>query len=290
MAELHLFVTLAFTTIFLFLVYLILRWQLKPIRALHSGITELSKGDLDVQIETNRRDELGQLVHAVNDMAGNIKERIHARDQLLLDVSHELRSPLTRTKVALEFLEDETVKKNIAGDIGEMETMITEILETERLKSPHGGIQLQQINLSLIIQDVISEFSDRKPGIKMLNLYDSIDLNADANRIRILLRNIIDNALKYTKPDGYPVEISIREKTDELIIEVQDFGLGIPENEIPYVFEPFYRVDKSRSKETGGYGLGMDMSRQIMKAHGGTIDIASKFEVGTTVYLKFRKK
>ncbi|NOG43940.1 MAG: HAMP domain-containing histidine kinase [Calditrichaeota bacterium] len=287
--ELNLFISLFFTTLFLFIIYLVLRWQLNPIRTLHKGITKLSKGDFDLQIETDRHDELGQLIHSVNDMIRSIKERIHARDQLLLDVSHELRSPLTRTKVALEFLEDENVKKNITEDITEMETMITEILETERLKSSHGGVQLQKINLNQIIKEVISEFSDRQPGLKILNLPDSIIINGDAERIRILLRNIIDNALKYSKQDNYPVEVSLREKSDELTIEVQDFGQGIPEKEIPFVFEPFYRVDKSRSKETGGYGLGMNMSRQIMEAHGGTIDISSKLNVGTTVYLKFKK-
>ncbi|KAA3659091.1 MAG: HAMP domain-containing protein, partial [Calditrichaeota bacterium] len=289
MAGLHSIVVISFTTIFLLIIYLILRWQLKPIRVLHNGINELGKGNLDLQISTDRVDELGQLIHSFNDMINRIKERIHARDQLLLDVSHELRSPITRTKVALEFLEDENIKKTITEDIGEMETMITELLETERLKSSHGGVQLQQLNLHEIIQEIISEFSGRKPGLKVLNLPESINLNGDAERIRILLRNIIDNALKYSKIDGYPVEISLREKRDELVIEVQDFGQGIPEKEIPFIFEPFYRVDKSRSKETGGYGLGMNMSRQIMEAHGGTIDISSKLNVGTSVYLKFRK-
>jgi len=288
-AEVNTTIMIVFTSFILLLIYLVLRWQLKPVRTLHDGITELSKGNLDLQIATDRSDELGQLIHSFNDMINRIKERIHARDRLLLDVSHELRSPITRTKVALEFLEDEKLKRNIADDIGEIENMITEILETERLKSPHGGLYLETINLNQLIQEIVSEFSERNPGIKLLNLTELINLNADANRIRILLRNVIDNALKYSKPDGYQVEISIREKVDELIIEVQDFGQGIPEKDIPYIFEPFFRVDKSRSKATGGYGLGMNMSRQIMEAHGGTIEISSKLNVGTTVYLKFIK-
>jgi two-component system sensor histidine kinase ArlS len=85
------------------------------------------------------------------------------------------------------------------------------------------------------------------------------------------------------------VEISLREKYNELIIDIQDFGKGIPEAELPFIFEPFYRIDKSRSQKTGGYGLGMSMSQKIMEAHGGTIDIASKPGTGTTVFLKFKK-
>jgi signal transduction histidine kinase len=81
----------------------------------------------------------------------------------------------------------------------------------------------------------------------------------------------------------------MREKTDEIIIAVQDFGSGVPEQELPYIFEPFYRVDKSRSKKTGGYGLGMSLSKRIMESHEGTIDITSRLNVGTTVFLKFKK-
>jgi signal transduction histidine kinase len=85
------------------------------------------------------------------------------------------------------------------------------------------------------------------------------------------------------------VEISLREKKDEIIISVQDFGTGIPEQDLPFVFEPFYRVDKSRSKKTGGFGLGLSLSKRIMEAHGGNIEIASRPNVGTTVFLKFIK-
>ena len=140
-----------------------------------------------------------------------------------------------------------------------------------------------------LAQEVCAGFRDQKPGIKIISFPADIYLNVDPERIAVLLRNIIENALRYSEEDGYPIEISLRQKNDESIIAIQDFGSGIPEPDLPYIFEPFYRVDKSRSKETGGYGLGMSLSKKIMEAHGGAIEITSKLKVGTTVFLKFKK-
>ncbi|MFQ5674953.1 MAG: sensor histidine kinase, partial [bacterium] len=89
--------------------------------------------------------------------------------------------------------------------------------------------------------------------------------------------------------DSSPVQVSLLENNGEVVVAVQDFGTGIPQQDLPYIFEPFYRVDKSRSKATGGYGLGMSLSKKIMEAHGGDIEISSRLKQGTTVYLKFRR-
>ena len=270
-------------------VYFVIRWLLGPIRELHHGVRQLTSGNLDYQTQTRRKDELGELIRSFNLMAKRIREMIHAREHLLLDVSHELRSPLTRTKVTLEMMDDSPDKQDLSDDIHEMETMISEILESARLKSEYGGLNLQEIDIIALLRNVSEEFSKLQPGIKVVTSPEQVALQLDPERIKILLKNIFANAIKYSDSNSYPVEVSVREKTDEVIIEVQDFGSGIPEKELPYIFEPFYRVDKSRSKETGGYGLGMSMSKKIMEAHGGIIEISSKLEIGTTVFLKFRK-
>lgn len=140
-----------------------------------------------------------------------------------------------------------------------------------------------------LVQEVCAGFRDMKPGIKIISFPADIYLNVDPERIAVLLRNIFENSLRYSDSDGYPVEISLRQKSDESIIAIQDFGSGIPEQDLPHIFEPFYRVDKSRSKETGGYGLGMSLGKKIMEAHGGTIEITSRVKVGTTIFLKFKK-
>lgn len=279
---------LIFITLTIIAVYFAMNMLLKPVKILHEGVRQISEGNIDYEMKTNRNDELGKLVDSFNTMTRRVREMIHARDRLLQDVSHELRSPLTRVKVALEFLENSPSKKSLHDDITEIETMIAELLETERLKSHHGGLKVESANMLQLVQTVCTEFRGQKPGIRIVSFPGNIFLNIDSKRIRILLRNLLDNALRYSRPEDHPVEISLQEKNDEIIISVQDFGCGIPEQELPYIFEPFYRVDKSRSKKTGGYGLGMSLSKRIMEAHQGDIEIISRPNLGTTVFLKFK--
>ncbi|MCA9733167.1 MAG: HAMP domain-containing histidine kinase [Deferribacteres bacterium] len=286
-AEVYKFTIIFFALIIIAGIYFILRWQLKPVSELNVAVTEFGKGNLDLKMQTTRFDELGHLIHSFNDMAHNINEMMRTRDRMLLDVSHELRSPLTRVKVALEFLEDEATKQRIATDIGEIEKMITEILETERLKSPYGGLILSEVDICHLIKASCESFANRQPGIRIVECPQSLILNVDEHRVYILLRNILDNALKYSKHDANPVEIAVKQKQDSITITVKDYGKGIPESELPFVFESFFRADPSRSRKSGGYGLGMSMSKKIMEAHGGSIEIDSTENVGTTVYLKF---
>jgi len=274
-------------TIVILLVFMAIRWLLHPIRVLHEGVRQVGCGNLEYEIRSNRSDELGELVNSFGTMTERVKEMLHARDQLLLDVSHELRSPLTRARVGLEFMKEGTARDGVRDDITEMETMITELLESHRLNSRFGKLNLQPTNISALVREVYTEFESQKPGLKLLSLPEEVMLNVEPERTVTLFKNIIANALKYSDADGCPVEISIRRNQAEVIVVVQDFGSGIPEKELPYIFEPFYRVDKSRSKETGGYGLGLSMCKKIMEAYGGDIEITSKADAGTTVYLKF---
>lgn len=280
-------VLLIFVIIMIIAIYFTMTRLLKPVKTLHEGVRQLSKGNIDYHMTTTRSDELGKLIHSFNEMSRRIREMLHSRDRLLLDVSHELRSPLTRVKVALEFLDESIAKQNIRDDIAEMETMITELLETERLNSQYGGLKKEKVNLKELLTGILSEYKDRVPGITFVSLAENIVLAIDPERFKILLRNILENALRYSPADGYPVEISLREKPGEVIISIQDFGSGIPEQDLPYIFEPFYRVDKSRSKETGGYGLGMSLAKTIMDAHNGEIQISSRLNTGTTIFLRF---
>jgi signal transduction histidine kinase len=288
-AGMFLLFIIIFTTVLITIMYLVMRWILKPIRILDKGVKEISSGNIDYKMSTKRTDELGQLINSFSTMTNQIRKMIKARDQLLLDVSHELRSPLTRIKLALEFIKEKETQQHIRDDITEVETKITELLETERLNSRHGKLILEKTNLLQLLQYICTDFQNQRPGVKLVSFPENIYLKLDVERIKILFRNILDNAIRHSDPKGYPVEISLRKKSDEYTIAIQDFGKGIPEKDLPFIFEPFYRVDKSRSKKTGGYGLGMSLSKKIMEAHGGVIEIVSRSKVGTTVFLKFKK-
>jgi signal transduction histidine kinase len=301
----HLIGLIAILTLVLTISYLISRHILKPIKLLQQGVEQISSGDLNHKIAIRNKDELGDLTQSFNEMTTRIKEMLSARDQLLLDVSHELRSPLTRIRVALEFLPDGKNKQSIQEDLIEIETMITEILETERLKESYGKIKLESQNIIEIIKSVSTLYKDQSPGIILKSLPKELFLMVNAERIKMVFKNIIENAVKYSTVKSQPIEISIERAThvgsashisdfvdeeNKTIVLIKDDGSGIPEEHLPYLFEPFYRVDKSRSKKTGGYGLGLSLCKKIMAAHGGSIEICNNPDRGATVRLVFTKR
>jgi signal transduction histidine kinase len=275
-----------FTLVFGFS-YLLMRHILKPVKLLQQGVLQLSTGNMDHNIPVNRNDELGDLTRSFNNMTRRIREMIRARDQLLLDVSHELRSPLTRIRVALELLPHSQDRCSILEDISEIEKMITDILESERLKEGHGRLKIAVLDLVELIRNVAGEYATSIPAIRISAVAEKVMVNADEERIRILIKNILENSIKYSLPDSRPVEVSIKKDENAVSVLIQDDGSGIPAQDIPYLFEPFYRVDKSRSKKTGGYGLGLHLCKKIMDAHGGEIKIYNNPRRGITVQLKF---
>lgn len=262
----------------LFGIFLAIRWILRPFRMLMNGIKQVSKGNLDVEFSGKRHDEFGAISKTLNEMTGKIKEMIHARDQLLLDVSHELRSPLTRIKVALELPSRDPLAESVSADVREMESMITEILETERLKSKHGGLVLSVFSLNELIQDTIKGLS----GSEKIEFPDSgmpVQIHADRDRLRIGFRNLLENAVKYGKSR---VNVSLHHRHEQVEICIEDDGNGIPGAELPFIFEPFYRVDKSRDKTTGGYGLGLSLVKEIISLHQG--EIRAESHPGKTIF------
>jgi len=265
--------------------YLFQRRLLRPVRLLDEGVARLSTGDLDVAVPVVTRDEFGALTDTFNKMVGRVKQMIQARDQLLLDVSHELRSPLTRLKVALALLPDDENRAGMVGDLSEMEAMITELLELERMREGRG-LRREHCNLAPVLREVVDVYSSDPPGIRLL-IPSEIWLDIDREKIRIVLRNLLENARKFTLPDSGPIEVTAREDLGTIAVRVSDDGPGIPEPDLPNLFEPFYRVDRSRSRKTGGYGLGLSICKRIMEAHGGSISVANNPGRGASFVLIF---
>ena len=284
--ELYNLISLGLVIFSFFAIYLILRNQLKPIKALHEGVRAIGEGNLDFEIKTNSVDELGQLALSFNHMTRQIRESLQARDQLLLDVSHELRSPLTRMLVALEFLKNDKTRQTLHRNIKHMEAMVTEILETERLNSSYGGLQLEPINILDLLMDTCRNYQDQKPGVVLRCSSEDLIANVDPTRVTTVFNNLLSNATRHSNAKD-PIEVTCAREQGKILVKVQDYGSGIPKEDLPHIFEPFYRVDKSRSKQTGGYGLGMSVCRKIMEAHGGRIDITSQPNKGTCVLLTF---
>lgn len=268
-------------------VVLVLRWLFAPMHKFMRGINALADGNLDFRFEHTGRGEFARLAEAFNKMSGQVEEMVHSKTQLLLDVSHELRSPLTRIKIALEMIPDTPKKQSVMQDIAEMEMMLSELLETESLKTGNGSLSLKQLDLVSAINELIARYESRKPGIELVKSPQRLDVYVDEKRLRRAMQNVVENALKYSQHAGKPVQMSISGDDEHAVIAVKDFGDGISEEEQHRIFEPFYRVDKSRNRKSGGYGLGLSLCREIMRAHRGDIVLTSKPGEGTEIELVF---
>lgn len=281
-------ILLSLLTLILAGAFMSIRWILKPVRWLNDGVREVSRGNLKHRVPLKRSDELRDLAAAFNDMTRRIGDMLHTKAQLLLDVSHELRSPLTRIKVALELVPDGAAKDSISGDVADMEKMITEVLETARMHHLHGKLNLERVSLADLLKEVLPEFKNRPPGIEVEDLPVEVLVKADPERIKTVFQNILTNAIKFSNPGSEPVRIRLKSRPPNIVVQIADTGIGIPPDELRFIFEPFYRVDKSRTKDSGGgYGLGLSLCKTIMEAHDGRIEIASTPKVGTTVTLVF---
>lgn len=267
--------------------FLTIRRVLRPVKWLTHGVQEVSKGNLQHRVPLKKSDELRDLAEAFNDMTDRIRKMLQAKEQLLLDVSHEMRSPLTRMKVAIEFLPDGKPKESIKADLKEMENMISEILDTARTHHLHGQLKRRKLNFVDLLNEVVPAFANQPPGLEICDIPEAIHVDLDPEQIKIVLNNVLDNAIKYSRPDSDPVRIRFQQRGSYRIIHIQDDGIGIPEEELPFIFEPFYRVDKSRSKRTGGYGLGLSLCKTIMEAHDAKITVDSAPDKGTTISLHF---
>lgn len=267
--------------------FFVIRHILRPVKWLNTGVQEVARGNLKHRVQLKKSDELRDLAAAFNDMTARIEEMLHTKDRLLLDISHELRTPITRMKVALEFLPESRARQSLQADIIEMEKMVSGILETARLRHRYAELKKQPTDLVALLKQTAAAVENRPPGIETVDLPPELRVKIDPHQIKTVFENVLNNAFKYCEPDSDPVKISLEKRASDVVVRIEDHGIGIPPEELAHIFEPFYRVDKSRSKETGGYGLGLSLCKTIMEAHAGKIEVQSRLKEGTTVLLHF---
>lgn len=290
LAHIHLIITvIILITVGSIVVSFIIKRILKPLSILNEAVEEVSKGNLDQTIQVNSNDELGRLAKAFNQMTSDLKKMMFARDQLLLDVSHELRTPITRAKLALEMIPNSSEKESLADDLKEMETMITELLESERINNGTIVPNISPVKVVDLMQKITSNFHHEKNRIVIFPISPSLLINIDEVLIVTVLRNLIDNSLKYSAHQSSPIEITVIQHNQDITIQIEDYGDGIPDDKLPFVFEPFYRVDQSRSRKTAGYGLGLHLCKRIMDLHGAEIKLQNKVDsIGLIALLTFQ--
>lgn len=265
--------------------YRIVQQFLRPVPELMKGVKAVASEDFDHQVPVLSDDELGELTKAFNAMSQRVAAIIASKRRLLFDVSHELRSPLTRMNVALAMLPEGKAKLSIERNIRELNTMITELLENERLAVLGGALVVENVDVVGLVQKVVESFGHDSRRLEVDSLTGTLEIVADAQRLTVGLRNVISNALKYSSESNSPVKVTVFPDDNGARIVVTDNGIGISPEAQEKVFEPFYRTDDSRSRATGGYGLGLSLTKSIVDAHGGVIQLNSTPGCGTTVMI-----
>ena len=264
----------------LLLGYMSVRWLFKPIRAIRQGAAEIGRGNFEHRIRNIRRDQLGDLATDINRMADDVEDMLDAKRALLLGISHELRTPLSRMRLTLEFLDDEKIKSDLRDEIIEMEKIVAALLEAERLNSRHARLARTGVIVGDLVGEILEDFFAReKDRIKVSQPAEAITANLDEARITLLLKNLLGNALRYSEPSDGPVELSVATDDADLVFNVRDYGPGLPQDQASQIGEPFYRGDPSRTRDSGGTGLGLYLASLVARAHGGSLrllDVSGK--------------
>jgi signal transduction histidine kinase len=266
-------------------VYVVQLRQLRPLRWLKEGVEKVSEGDLSTRVPVARMDEIGRVGRAFNQMTGRVEQMLNDHDRLMADVSHELRSPLARMKVALEFMPEGDKREQIAADIREMEALTAALLERERIKNRAAQPDHDEFDLVALTRSVIGGFADLDVGVELADAPQALLLKADEALIKVLLQNLVDNAVKFSLEDSAAVLVHISEGDSTASITIEDDGSGIPEGLADRVLEPFVKLDPSRGHRNG-YGLGLNLCQRIVQSHTGEIRIEAREPRGTRVVVE----
>jgi signal transduction histidine kinase len=269
----------------------------KPISRLTQTAAAFGAGDLGARTGLQRKDELGELAAVFDEMADRIAVLMRAQKKLLANVSHELRTPLARIRVALDIVDaqaDEGSRpelRSIAEDLQELEQLVANILITARLDLEAGDAGLASLALNVepvesrsIVEAAVARFGDKSPSRRLeVEIETPLPLiDADRVLLRRVIDNLLDNARKYSAKQSL-ITLRATGTEEALSVAVEDHGIGISQADLDRLFTPFFRTDDSRARTTGGVGLGLSLSRQIVEAHGGTIAIDSEVGRGTVV-------
>jgi signal transduction histidine kinase len=213
-------------------------------------------------------------------MTASFRELIHSKDQLIMDVSHELRSPVTRIKVALEMLKGDNKDDGSAGarmetlekNIQELEDIISTILESQRINLQNLETEMHPQRLGEVIRESVELQRDAAPGFDISGVDMEIRVNGDRSLLKLLIHNLLDNAVKYSHAGSAPVRVCLEKQDGMLLLQVIDDGIGIEAEHLQRVFDPFYKVARERGFNSG-YGLGLSLCRRIAALHSGEISL-----------------
>ncbi|MEW8506451.1 MAG: ATP-binding protein [Candidatus Thiodiazotropha sp.] len=261
---------LVFTLVSLLLARMLTR-QVRPLRL---AAQRMAEGDLSGRVELAGRDEISALGADFNLMAERLNDLLQSQRQLVRDVSHELRSPLARLRVALELAEREEDRKKALGRIeqeaDELERLVTELLSLARLESGQAGLERQKLQFNELVAQVVTdaefEAQAQQKGVAFSS--QAVSLAGDAVLLRAAVENVVRNAIRHT-PAGSEVQVSLIRDQGDCLVRVRDAGPGVEASQLEPMFDPFTRTAEARERGSGGFGLGLAIARRAMLIHGG---------------------
>ncbi len=267
----------------LILSFVFSRNLIAPINSLKKAAIKLSAGNLSARadISVNRKDELGILGRDFNSMANQLELLISSQKRLLADISHELRSPLTRLKMATGLAQmqandaSQSYLLRIEKEANQLDKMIADVLQVSRLEAKSQALSLQKQSLQIIVDHVINDAQfEAKQNNKQLNIVGAVDvnINCDETLIASALENLLRNAIKYA---NNTISITLKH-TDAIYIEICDDGSGVPDDQLSKLCEPFFRQSDARDRVSGGTGLGLAIAKNAITAHGGSLVLSNK--------------
>jgi heavy metal sensor kinase len=268
------------------------RRALKPVDKIAQTAREIEESDLSQRINVNTKDELGRLAATLNEMIGRLEKAFQHQKQFTSDASHELRTPLAvieaESTLALQKERPPSDYRQsleiISKEARQMSYLIDQLLTLARADAGKEQWNFAEVDLGRLITDlsIDVEVLCQEKGLSFqLGQTQDLVMKGDEARLRELFMNLLDNAIRYTPTPG-TVSLSLRREGQMAVVAIMDTGIGIPAEEIPFIFERFYRVDKSRSRVEGGSGLGLAICRHIAEAHGGKIEVESQVGAGST--------
>ena len=271
--------------------FLIIRTFLSPIQTMIRHVQQLKRGTLNERIPITSNDELGELSYTINKMTEDINVLVSQKQNLLIDVSHELKTPLTRLKfiVANMSLTKED-KQSLDREINFLKDMISNMLLSDKLSTPYiEDLEKEEIKLGDLIKSAYDMFYQLEQKLKLYDYDETITLVVDPYKMSLAIKNLIDNALKYGGSNQL-IELSINNSDKELEIAVTDFGTGIAKEQIDEITKPLYRGRAAEEKNKTGFGLGLAITKKIVEAHNGKLIIQSKINEGSTFIINLPKK
>ncbi len=276
---------------------LVTRMFTRPIGELSEGIRRMTGGDLSTRVNVSGNNEFTDLAMAFNSMSEKIEALDKTRSQFVSNASHELKTPLSTMKILIETLLyqdpiDPAMAKDFMTDVNQeidrLNRIVSDLLTLVNIDSGGTKLNLADMSISALLGEQVKRLLPlaRENGIEInLSAREDIHVIGDQTKLQQVIYNVIDNAIKYT-PRGGEVTITQTRANRRAIIRIADTGIGIPASDLPHIFDRFYRVDKARSRATGGTGLGLSIVKQIVQAHGGTINAESVEGKGTTFIIE----